>query len=73
MGVTQYVLGNTAIGKSAGRLRDFGLMWAYRFAQEPRRMWKRYLIGNPRFVWILAKERLRGTPKNGAARPHETA
>lgn len=27
-----------------------GLEWLYRFAQEPRRMWKRYIIGNARFV-----------------------
>jgi N-acetylglucosaminyldiphosphoundecaprenol N-acetyl-beta-D-mannosaminyltransferase len=33
-----------------------GLEWAYRLAQEPRRMWKRYLVGNSRFISIVAKE-----------------
>lgn len=27
-----------------------GLEWVYRLAQEPKRMWKRYLVGNPAFV-----------------------
>jgi len=39
-----------------------GLEWAFRLAQEPRRMWKRYLVGNTRFAWIIARELLaRGT------------
>ncbi|HEY6039887.1 MAG TPA: WecB/TagA/CpsF family glycosyltransferase, partial [Kofleriaceae bacterium] len=33
-----------------------GLEWAFRLAQEPRRMWKRYLVGNTRFVKIVARE-----------------
>jgi N-acetylglucosaminyldiphosphoundecaprenol N-acetyl-beta-D-mannosaminyltransferase len=35
-----------------------GLEWFYRFMQEPGRMWKRYLVGNTRFVALVAKERL---------------
>jgi N-acetylglucosaminyldiphosphoundecaprenol N-acetyl-beta-D-mannosaminyltransferase len=34
-----------------------GLEWLYRFIQEPRRMWKRYLIGNARFVALTVRER----------------
>ncbi|MCG3128938.1 MAG: N-acetylglucosaminyldiphosphoundecaprenol N-acetyl-beta-D-mannosaminyltransferase [Phycisphaerae bacterium] len=30
-----------------------GLEWAYRVAQEPRRLWKRYLITNVKFVWMV--------------------
>ncbi len=37
-------------------LRRIGLMWLYRLVQEPRRMWRRYLIGNPTFVWLIFKE-----------------
>jgi N-acetylglucosaminyldiphosphoundecaprenol N-acetyl-beta-D-mannosaminyltransferase len=33
-----------------------GLEWAFRLAQEPRRMWKRYLVGNSRFITIVARE-----------------
>lgn len=32
-----------------------GLEWAFRVAQEPRRMWKRYLVGNSRFVALVAR------------------
>jgi len=31
-------------------LRDASLEWAWRLAMEPRRMWKRYLVGNFTFV-----------------------
>lgn len=39
-----------------------GLEWFYRFAQEPRRMWRRYLVGNTRFVWLVVREKMRGRP-----------
>ena len=31
-------------------LADNGLEWIFRLAIEPRRMWRRYLIGNPVFL-----------------------
>lgn len=31
-------------------LRALGLEWAYRFATEPRRLWRRYVFGNARFL-----------------------
>ena len=39
-----------------GRL---GLEWLYRLLQEPRRLWKRYLVLNPRFMWLAALQLLR--------------
>ncbi len=30
-----------------------GLQWLHRLAQDPRRLWKRYLINNPKFLWKL--------------------
>ena len=33
-----------------------GLEWLFRFLSEPRRLWRRYLIGNPRFIFLLMKE-----------------
>jgi N-acetylglucosaminyldiphosphoundecaprenol N-acetyl-beta-D-mannosaminyltransferase len=36
-----------------------GLEWFHRFAQEPRRMWKRYLVGNTQFLLLLLAELLR--------------
>jgi len=35
-----------------------GLEWLHRLAQEPRRMWRRYLVGNLRFAWIVLRARL---------------
>jgi N-acetylglucosaminyldiphosphoundecaprenol N-acetyl-beta-D-mannosaminyltransferase len=35
-----------------------GLEWVFRLAQEPRRMWRRYLVGNSRFLALLARELL---------------
>ena len=33
-----------------------GLEWLYRLMIEPRRMWRRYVIGNPLFIWNVMKE-----------------
>ena len=32
------------------------LEWLYRLCQEPRRMWRRYIIGNTLFLWNMTKE-----------------
>jgi N-acetylglucosaminyldiphosphoundecaprenol N-acetyl-beta-D-mannosaminyltransferase len=39
-----------AIKEAPRVLQGSGLEWVYRLAQEPRRLWRRYLLGNPRFV-----------------------
>jgi len=31
-----------------------GLEWLYRVVQEPRRMWRRYLVTNTIFLWMLS-------------------
>jgi exopolysaccharide biosynthesis WecB/TagA/CpsF family protein len=36
-----------------------GIEWLHRLAQEPQRMWRRYLLGNPRFVALVAAEELK--------------
>lgn len=35
--------------------QNHGLEWLYRLIQEPRRMWKRYIVGNTRFVRLTYK------------------
>jgi N-acetylglucosaminyldiphosphoundecaprenol N-acetyl-beta-D-mannosaminyltransferase len=32
------------------RIQDFGLEWLYRLVQEPRRLWRRYIILNPLYM-----------------------
>ena len=36
--------------------QEHSLEWFYRFIIEPRRMWRRYLIGNIEFPLLLAQE-----------------
>lgn len=36
-----------------------GLEWLFRLAQEPRRLWRRYLVGNSKFVWLLVLDLVR--------------
>ncbi|UCD61152.1 MAG: WecB/TagA/CpsF family glycosyltransferase [Flavobacteriaceae bacterium] len=40
-------------------MQKAGLEWFYRFMQEPKRMWKRYLIGNSKFLFLVLKERFK--------------
>ncbi|KDC49485.1 WecB/TagA/CpsF family glycosyltransferase [Pseudoalteromonas fuliginea] len=40
-------------------MQRYGLEWLYRVIQEPRRMWKRYLVTNCKFAWLLFKEKLK--------------
>ncbi len=37
-------------------LQKAGLEWAFRLGQEPRRLWRRYLRYNPRFVAAFARQ-----------------
>mgnify|MGYP004457131121 FL=1 len=36
--------------------QEHGLEWLYRLLKEPKRMWKRYIIGNALFLWNMTKE-----------------
>lgn len=40
-------------------MQKYGLEWLYRVLQEPGRMWKRYLVTNCQFAWMLLKAKLR--------------
>jgi N-acetylglucosaminyldiphosphoundecaprenol N-acetyl-beta-D-mannosaminyltransferase len=33
------------------------LEWLHRLISEPRRLWRRYLVLAPRFVWLILTER----------------
>ena len=35
-----------------------GLEWLFRLATEPRRLWRRYCVNNPRFVWATLLQAL---------------
>ncbi|MGI4824438.1 MAG: WecB/TagA/CpsF family glycosyltransferase [Janthinobacterium lividum] len=40
--------------------RRLWLEWAYRLWLEPRRLWRRYLLTNSRFLYLMARETLIG-------------
>lgn len=40
-------------------MQRYGLEWFYRVIQEPRRMWKRYLITNTKFIFMLISAKLK--------------
>lgn len=37
-----------------------GIEWLYRLLREPLRMWRRYLIGNSTFIWMIIRQRIQG-------------
>jgi N-acetylglucosaminyldiphosphoundecaprenol N-acetyl-beta-D-mannosaminyltransferase len=50
-------------------MRNLGLEWFGRFLNEPVRLWRRYLVGNFRFIWIVFRQWLRSrTPRGHGSR-----
>jgi N-acetylglucosaminyldiphosphoundecaprenol N-acetyl-beta-D-mannosaminyltransferase len=39
-------------------MREHGLEWFFRLMQEPKRLWRRYLIYGSEFVWSVTSELL---------------
>lgn len=37
-------------------MRSIGMEWFFRLCCEPRRLWKRYLVGNSLFLWYLIRQ-----------------
>jgi N-acetylglucosaminyldiphosphoundecaprenol N-acetyl-beta-D-mannosaminyltransferase len=37
-------------------VQEIGFEWLYRLLREPRRLWRRYLIGNTAFIWLVIKQ-----------------
>ena len=46
------------VSRSPKWISNLGLEWLYRLAAEPQRLWKRYLLEDPRFLWLLILQRL---------------
>jgi N-acetylglucosaminyldiphosphoundecaprenol N-acetyl-beta-D-mannosaminyltransferase len=44
------------VKRAPGPLQRFGMEWSYRLLQEPRRMWRRYLVTNVVFCFMLLAE-----------------
>ena len=46
-------------------MQEHGLEWFYRFIQEPRRLWNRYMVGNTKFVVYTYKCKREMRKRNG--------
>ena len=64
-GSFDYLAGETV--RAPKWVRNRGFEWVYRLVQEPRRMWRRYVIGNAQFVGYTVKTRIE-QDKAGAKR-----
>ena len=50
---------HAGLKKQAPRwMQRSGLEWFFRLATEPRRLWRRYLINNPWFLWLILRQAL---------------
>lgn len=47
-------------------VQDMGMEWFVRLAQEPGRMWRRYLVGNTTFIYLVMRERFRSGRRNNS-------
>jgi exopolysaccharide biosynthesis WecB/TagA/CpsF family protein len=47
------------VARSPQWMSDHGLEWVHRLAMEPKRMWRRYLLGNPAFIRRVLEQRRR--------------
>lgn len=45
------------VERSPKWMNELGLEWVHRLAKEPKRMWRRYLLGNPAFIHRILKQR----------------
>jgi N-acetylglucosaminyldiphosphoundecaprenol N-acetyl-beta-D-mannosaminyltransferase len=60
-----YVAGSKA--QAPDRIQSLGLEWLFRLVTEPRRLWKRYLYNNPRFLAHFAMQLVRTYGKGAQA------
>ncbi len=52
-----------ALRRSPAWMSRVGLEWLYRLCQEPRRLWRRYLIQDPKFALVVLKTLCRSRPE----------
>ena len=41
-------------------MQKSGLEWLWRLMMEPRRLWRRYLVDDMRFFWLVARQKMKG-------------
>ena len=48
------------VKRAPERWQRVGMEWLYRLLSEPRRMWRRYFIGNAKFIYYIMLEKIMG-------------
>jgi len=57
IGITfEYTAG--MVRRAPAWMQTVGLEWFFRLLMEPGRLWRRYLVDDPRFFWLVLKQRL---------------
>ena len=46
------------VKRAPERWQRVGLEWLYRLLSEPRRMWRRYFVGNAKFIYYIMLEKI---------------
>ena len=52
-------------------MQQSGLEWLFRLGTEPRRLWQRYLVNNPLFVWLTLLQMWRATTVSATSQGDE--
>ncbi|MGI8773670.1 MAG: WecB/TagA/CpsF family glycosyltransferase [Actinomycetota bacterium] len=47
------------VARAPAWLNNIGLEWVWRLVQEPGRLWRRYVVGNPVFLWRAARDAIK--------------
>jgi alpha-1,3-mannosyltransferase len=55
-----------AVPRAPAWMQSLRLEWLYRMMQEPRRLWRRYLVGMPMFLLRVGKQWIGGARVSGA-------
>lgn len=48
---------SSSVPRAPRWMRRHGMEWAWRLYLEPGRMWRRYVVGNPLFLWRVLREK----------------
>ncbi len=59
--VFDFYAGN--VNRAPEWMQRIGFEWLHRLCSEPRRLWRRYLIGNTKFIYKILKEKLNNNTK----------
>lgn len=57
-GMIDYLAGDVEVAPKW--MSDYGMEWIHRLYQDPTRLWKRYIWGNPKFFFRIFQQRLNG-------------